>query len=311
MLFRSGEGGSEATGGGATLTVAPRGGAGAFTFTCPSAMSSGAVTLVMEKSAYVLPENETVKREGVRKIIVGTSDGPQLFVLSADPASPGFSFSSLRTARGLRVQLAPPAGSSPAVLLSVNLSLETDAAAALLRNAKDFEAEGKLGLAAMAYERVALVFHYLPDFRKQGEAGALRILERGKADLEAGKEAARNGRQFGSAPDLDRATALLDPLVAAYGEHPIGAMAAEKKAEVEADRVKVRGLDVAERTEKLYKRAADLALAGQPALQLPLLEEILRIAPADNDERLQVEQQIGAVRGKVEEERTALYGVKR
>jgi hypothetical protein len=194
------------------------------------------------------------------------------------------------------------------VTLSVNLAMETAAAAALVKEARNHETEGKLGLAALAYERAALVFHYLPDFRKQGEKGAAVILGQGKTDLEAAREAARNGRQFQSAPDLDRAISLLDPLVKGFEEHPIGAAAAELRTAAEADLKKVSERDVEKRVEQIYNQAADLGQAGQPALQLLQLEEVLRIAPEGNDFRTQVKQQIDAIRGKVEEERTKLYG---
>jgi hypothetical protein len=274
-------------------------------------MGRGAVTLVMEKSAHVLPEDEAFRKEGVRKIIVGTSEGPQPFVLSADPASPGFLFTSLRTARGLRVQLAPPASASPVVRLSVNLSQETAGATALLRRARDEESDGKLGLAAMAFDRVAKEFHYLPDFRKAGDENALRILAKGRIDLDAGKEAARSGKQFGSAPDLDRALTILEPLAAAFREHPIGEAAGELAKAVQADLVTVREKGVLRQVEAHYVRAMDFEQNKQPALELPLLEEIVRIAPAGNDYRKMAEAKIPEVRGKADEERAALYGIKK
>ncbi len=299
---------AESTGGGAILSCTGGPAGSAFTFTCPSGMGSGAVTLVLETTALVLPQDDAFRKEGVRKIIVGASDGPQPFVLSADPASPGFEFTSLRTPRGLRVRLAPPAGASPAVRLSVNLALENDAAALQIRRAKDLEAEEKYGQAAMAYEQAALAFHYLPDFRKKGEEGAAQILREGKKDLDAGREAARNGRQFDSAPDLERAIALLDPVARRFEKHPFGTAAAEGKAQAEADLARVRERDVARRVEQIYNQAADLGQAGQPALQLLHLEEVLRIAPPGNEFAVQVGQGIDAIRRKVEEEREKLYG---
>ena len=302
---------ADGTGGGATITAAAKGGPGAFTFTCPAGMARGAVTLVLAKTATVVPEDETFAKEGVLKVIVGGSDGPQPFVLSADPASPGFAFSSQRTPRGLRIQLAPAAGASAACTLSVDLQQETDSAAKQLRAAKEHEGDGRLGQAAMAYEQLALAFHYLPDFRKQGEEHSKRILDKARIELDAAKECERTGKAFGAAPDLDRAMTLLAPRVEGFKDHPSGTAAAELVAAVRADLEKVKTAAVADLVEKYYRQADDYEQAGRPALQLPLLEEIVRVAPAGDDFRKQAEAKIPAVRAKVEEERTALYGVKR
>ena len=96
---------------GTAISCVPKGGEGAFTLTCPGGAARGAVTLVLDKSASTLPEQGNFAQEGVKRVIVATSGagGTAAFVLSADPASPGFRFSSCRTSRGLRMAFAPPA----------------------------------------------------------------------------------------------------------------------------------------------------------------------------------------------------------
>jgi pSer/pThr/pTyr-binding forkhead associated (FHA) protein len=302
---------AEAVGGGALLSAVPKGGPGAFTFTCPAGMGRGAVTLVMEKSALVLSEEESSRQEGVRKIIVGGSDGPQPFVLSADPASPGFSFTARRTTRGLRIQLAPPAGASPAVRLSVDLSLETEAAGDLLKVARNAETDGRLGDAAEAFTRVALAYHYLPDFRTQGEKESARLLGKARAEMKAANESWESGRVFKAAPDLERALAILEPLIAGFEGHAIAEDAKKLKALVDAQIEKVRGAAVADRVEKLYAQARNWQESGRPVLRLRLLEEIVRIAPPDDDFRLRAEKEMEEARREADAEREKLYGRKK
>ncbi len=304
---------AEAVAGGAVLTCVPKGGAGAFTFTCPAGLARGAVTLVLERTALVVPEEETFKQQGVRKIIVGTSDGPDPFVLSADKDSPGFSLTTRRTPRGLRVQLAPPAGAAPAVngaavLLSVDLSRENEAAQALLSKARSEEALGRKGSAAEAFRQAAIGFHYLPPVRKEGEENQARLVKDGTERLNAAKELVKSGKGFGAAPDLTRALAILEPLENEFKDSAIGDDADKLTVEANAALEKVRRDAVAQRSERLYRRAHDYEENGQPALQLPLLEEIVRIAPPGNDFRKSAEQDIPRVQAKVRQERESLYG---
>jgi pSer/pThr/pTyr-binding forkhead associated (FHA) protein len=302
---------AEVVAGGAALTCVPKGGAGAFTFTCPSGLARNAVTLVLARTALVIPEDETFKQEGVRKIIVGSSDGPDPFVLSADKDSPGFSLSSRRTPRGLRVQLAPPAGSAASVLLSVDLSRENEAAQALLGKARADEALGKKGAAAEEFRQAAIGFHYLPAVRKEGEENKDRLVKDGTERFNAAKELVKSGIGFGAAPDLTRALAILDPLARDFRDHAIGEDADKKIAEANAALEKVRREAVAQRSERLYRRANDYKENGLPALELPLLEEIVRIAPAENAYRIRAATEIPEVQAKVRQERESLYGTRK
>ncbi len=247
----------------------------------------------------------------MKKIIVGTSEGPEPFVLSADKDSPGFSLSSRRTPRGLRVQLAPPAGSSPTVVLSVDLSRENEAAQALLGKARGDEALGRKGSAAEAFRQAAIGFHYLPAVRKEGEENHARLVKDGTERMNAAKELVKSGKAFGAAPDLTRALAILDPLAQDFKEHPIGEEAVALTAEANAALEKVRRDAVAQHTERLYRRAKDYEENGQTALQLPLLEEILRIAPPDNEFRKKAEGDIPALQAKVKQERDTLFGIRK
>ena len=304
---------AESAAAGATLTCVSGGGAGALAFTSPPAVARGAVTLVLEKTALVLPEQETFGQEGVRKIIVGTSEGPQPFVLSAAPGSPGFSFSSRRTARGLRVQLAPAAGApqgadGASVLLSVDLSRENDAARDLLRKARDFETAGKKGSAAEAYERVALEDHYLPAFRKDAEEAAARILGDGRGRLAAAKALSRSAKRFRSAPDLRKVVEDGEALSKEYAEHPFGVEAGALAEEARRELESVREQAVEKGVERLYQRATDYVENRQVALALALHEEILRVAPEGNEFRAEAGKKVLELRPQVERQRLGLYG---
>lgn len=305
---------AEAVAGGAKLTALPAaGGSGALTLTSPPALARGSVTLVLDRTALVVPEEETFRSEGVRKVIVGTSEGPKPFVLSADPRSPGFVFSSRRTSRGLRIQLAPPAAApegvdAATVFLSVDLSREDAAAAELLRGARDLETAGKLGQAAEAFSRVALEYHYLTGFRDQATKAADALLEKARERLREARALARSARQFRSVVDLETAVARSGALARDFEGHPIGAEAAALGAEAAQDLARVRAERVEARVERIYQRAVDYRDGGQPTLALVLMEEILRIAPEGNEFRDSAVKEAAALRQAADRQAKAFFG---
>jgi pSer/pThr/pTyr-binding forkhead associated (FHA) protein len=299
-----------AVGGGAVLSCVPKGGAGAFTATCPGGLGRGAVTLVLEKSALVVPEGESFQQAGVRKIIVGTAVGPAPFVLSAPEGSAGFAFSSKRTGRGLRIQLAPAAGAgaeAAAVRLSVDLSQEKKAAEDLLLRARDAESNKRMGTAAARYEQLALEFHYLPEFRDPALKASKEILEGAKKRLDDARGEAKGARRFRSMDDMKRLVRQCLILHKEFEDHGIGTQAKELAEEIEKDLGGAQLSEVEARAEMLYRRSADYGDAGKPALQLILLEEILRIAPPTDEHRVAAEGKIEELRRAMEERRRTLF----
>jgi pSer/pThr/pTyr-binding forkhead associated (FHA) protein len=312
---------AEAVGGGAVLTCVPTrgaqgGGAGAFTFTCPPGSPRGAVTLVLARSALVLPEDDAFRQEGVRKVIVGTADGPPPFVLSAGKDSPGFVFSSKRTPAGLRIQLAPPAnppeGADVAgVVLTYDDSEEKRAAQEAMGTARRNDTLGKLGAAAEGYHMVAITYHYLPSFRKEAETARDRILKSGNEDLRTARATLKQGRTFGSAPDLEAVAALAGRLAERFEGHAIGEQAGVLRDEARADLAKTRAAGTAGRADRLYQRAQDFRENRQPANEVAILEEIIRIAPEGDEYRKRAEERLPAAKAEAEAERTALFGQRR
>ncbi|MCK6479575.1 MAG: FHA domain-containing protein, partial [Planctomycetes bacterium] len=307
---------AEAVQGGARLSVHPEGAPGALTFTLPAGLARGAVTLVQEKTAIVLPEEESFKADGVVKIIVGTSEGPKPFLLAAAPGSPGWSFTSRRTPRGLRVQLAPPAAKVEGVdggsaWLSVDLSREKEAAEALLRGARTLETAGKLGEAVGAFEKVTVEYHYLPEYRSQAEKAGGVLLEKGKARLKAARALAAGAVRFRFASDLEAVEKEAALLSSDYAGHPIGEEALALGKEAAAELLKVREEGVADRIESLYRRASDFRETGQTALAVLFLDEILRIAPPGNEYREDIEKDLPALRQKVKDQQASLFGKRR
>jgi pSer/pThr/pTyr-binding forkhead associated (FHA) protein len=302
--------------GGAAFSCAPEGAEGAFTFTCPAGTPRGALTLVLDRTALVLPEQESFTQEGVKKLIVGTASGPRPFALSADPASPGFSFSCRRTPRGLRVRLAPPAGApagvdAATVHLSVDLSREDEAARTLLREAEGLARAGRKGAAAAAYQLVTLQYHYLPAFRDPATTALAKLLEEGGARLREARRLADQGKEFGAVPDLETALLGAEGLEREFAEHPLGAEGKELAERVRADLKVVRAQSVEERVEKLFARAVDYEGGRQPMLALLLYEEILRIAPEDDERRGRAEERVKTLREETLAALTALYGARK
>jgi hypothetical protein len=307
---------AESVQGGARLSVVPEGAPGAFTFTLPAGLARGAVTLVREKAADVLPEEESFRAEGVVKIIVGTSEGPRPFLLAAAPGSPGWSFTSKRTPRGLRVQLAPPAATADGVdggaaWLSVDLSRENEAAVALLRKARDLETAGKFGEAVGAFEKVTVEYHYLPEFRGQAEKAGGELLEKGKARLKSARAVSAGAVRFRFAADLEAVVREAGLLASDYDGHPVGAEAEALQQEAAAELLKVREEGVADRIESLYRRFADFRETGQSALAVLFADEILRIAPPGNEYRDGLEKEVPTLRGKVKAQQDSLFGKRR
>jgi pSer/pThr/pTyr-binding forkhead associated (FHA) protein len=303
----------ESVAGGFSIACAAKSGSGAFAFTCPAGLARGAVTLVMEKTVDVVPEEETFRREGVRKIIVGAFGGPTPFVLSAAPGSPGFAFTCRRTPRGLRVQLAPP---SPApagvdgvvVTLGADLSEEEGGARELMVQAKDLESRGRKGEAAEVYGKVAMAYHYLPAYRDPAAKAQEALLADAKARLREAERAFLAGHRFRSAPDLSLALEACGRIAAEYDGLP---QAAEAKARAEAARAelaKVEAASLETRVERLYARARNYQEEKQPALAWILFEEIVRIAPEGDEVRKAVEPLLEPLRAEVEQRKTALFG---
>ncbi|NUN51532.1 MAG: hypothetical protein HUU06_01930 [Planctomycetaceae bacterium] len=271
---------------------------------------------MQEKTAIVLPEEESFKADGVVKIIVGTSEGPKPFLLAAAPGSPGWSFTSRRTPRGLRVQLAPPAAKVEGVdggsaWLSVDLSREKEAAEALLRGARTLETAGKLGEAVGAFEKVTVEYHYLPEYRSQAEKAGGVLLEKGKARLKAARALAAGAVRFRFASDLEAVEKEAALLSSDYAGHPIGEEALALGKEAAAELLKVREEGVADRIESLYRRASDFRETGQTALAVLFLDEILRIAPPGNEYREDIEKDLPALRQKVKDQQASLFGKRR
>ena len=305
---------AEAVAEGVTLACAPKSGAGAFTFNCPAGLQRGSVTLVLEHAGSVVPEGEAFRLEGVRKVIVGTAEGPQPFVLSALPGSPGFTFSSRRTARGLRVSLAPPEKAPEGVdvvtvLLSVDLSRENQAGEEGLRGARDMRAAGNLGKAAEAFDGVAVAYHYLPSFREPAAKARGEILQDGAARLKGASETARSAKRFRDSVQLEVARESAGRLAREFEGHEIGARAKELAEAAQRDLDEVRSKVVESRVEGLYQRAKDLEKDAQTALALSLYEEILRIAPEGNEFRDAAATQVEVLRKDLENRQKSLFGV--
>ena len=308
---------AEEVAGGARIGVIPAGApgtTGAFTFTLPGGLQRGVVTLVQERTAVVVSEAADFKAAGVVKIIVGTSDGPLPFVLSAAPGSPGWDFTSRRTPRGLRVQLAPPAGAGPeaaSAWLSVNLSAENEAAVGLLRTARNHKTAGRLGDAVAAFEKVALAYHYLPDYRKQAEDEGTALLAGGKGRLKAARDLAGGARRFRSAPDLESVVRECGLLATDYAGHAIAEEAKTLGEGAASDLAKVREERITDVVERLYRRAADYDRNEQKALALLLMREIERVAPEGNEFRDAAEEKIPVLEAEVAKQQTALYGARK
>ncbi|HEU4394007.1 MAG TPA: hypothetical protein VFS92_00455, partial [Planctomycetota bacterium] len=304
---------------GTAIACLPKGGEGAFTMTCPAGAARGAVTLVLEKSAVVLAEQDSFAQEGVQRVIVATggSGGAAAFVLSADPASPGFRFSSRRTTRGLRMAFAPPAqvpqgvdGST--VTLSVDLSrLERDAETLSREAAADAKA-GRLGKAAAAWESVTLQFHYLDRFREPAAKELQAILDGGRARLREAEALLEGAKKFRavSAPDLDRAAMLGSALAKEFQGHPFADRGAKIAAEAEKDLVVLRAEGVDARVERLFLRAVDYEANKQPMLALLLFGEVARLAPEGDERRDRAVERQKALEEELRKDLSARYGTR-
>ncbi len=307
----------EAAAGGASLRCTPKaGGSGAFTFTCPAGLARGAVTLVLANTVRVVPEDETFSLEGVRKIIVGTLEGGQPFVLSADGKSPGFAFSSRRTGRGLRVQLAPPSpapegADGASVLLTVDLAQEEHTAQELLKSARDHKTAGRLGKAVDAFDRVTLAFHYLGGLRDEAARERDALLKTVGDRLATAKARALGDRKFGSIPGLRWVIAECGELKRDFGSHRIGEEAGKLEETARAALDAATAEAAADNVERLFQRYMDCREANYVALQVALGEEIARVAPPSNEYRVRVEGDLPRLREELRKQQADLYGTRR
>jgi len=302
---------------GVAIACLPKGGEGGFALTCPAGVSRGSVTVVLEKSALVLPEQESFSQAGVKKLILGTSGGGSPFVLSSDPASPGFTLSSKRTARGLRLHLAPPAQvpqgvDGATVTLSVDLSREDQAAGDLMREAASRARAGKRGAAAAAYEQVTLAYHYLPAFRDPAAKELQAILDDGRGRLREAQALLAGSKRFQavSAPDLERAAALGTALSREFEGHPLGEDGAKVAADATAALQAIRAEAVEARVERLFLRAVDYEANRQPMLALLLYEEVARLAPEGDERRDRAEEKRKSLADELRRELAARYGTR-
>ncbi len=272
--------------GGARLLCTSLTGKGAFTFTFPPGAMRGGLTLVFEKSAAGLGEQDRVEFSGVRKLIVSPGAPGQPFQLSAPPGSPGFDLAAMRTARGLRVRLAPPGGASPeaaAVLLAVDLSLEEAGGRDLLAAAEQFRARGELGQALAAYGRVAAEFHYLAALRDRATGPVREIETDADARLRELRRLLKSGKQFRSIPGLEDVAWRAKRLAGEFEGHPRAEEATSVAAAADEALAEARVAAVEQRVDALYREAVAREESGEVALARALFEEIVRVAPADND----------------------------
>jgi pSer/pThr/pTyr-binding forkhead associated (FHA) protein len=303
----------EAAAGGAVLSCVPKGGGGGcFAFTCPGALPRGAVTLVLEKTALPVPEDETFRMEGVRKVILGGLEGAQPFLLSAPKDSPGFAWSSRRTARGLRVALAPPAGVEGApVLLSVDLRLEEQAADEKMKRARDLRSQGKLGAAAAAFENVELEYHYMTQRRDEARKEKDAILVGARDTLARAARKFAGAKRYRSLGELQEVAADCDRLGADFDGTDLGAKAKDLAEKSRAALQEVALLAAEAETDHLFQRYNDYKAGGNIALAITLGEEILRVAPKGNDYRARIEQDLPKLREDVEKQQREQFGARK
>jgi pSer/pThr/pTyr-binding forkhead associated (FHA) protein len=272
---------------GARIVSVAKSGAGFFTFTVPAATARGGVTVVLERTATVLGEQERMEQEGVRKIILGGGTGvAKPFLLSADPATAGWKLTMARVARGLRISLAPAAGAAPesaAVMVEVDLAREGDAARALLAKADQNRVRNELGLALASYDRVALEWHYLADLRDRGARARDEIQTSLDSRFKEIRRIARSARQFGSAAGLRDVIHRCGVLAREFEGHPRAEEAKALAAEATTDLGALAGDRDETAIQALYERAIDYRDTEEYALGVALLREMLRIAPEDSE----------------------------